>query len=356
MLPGFKAGLALAAAASLTLAAPTALAAEVGHPATGHVENPVWNLAGDHIAFEVNSLSTIDLFVSEVAGASAKTGRQVALPGGGSGFGGAKRVAVNASWHPHGFVVFEATNSAGMYRLYFAQPPGVTASMLIQPTDEAGSLQYPSVAGDGSAVVYTTSATGAGDVRYWETNTGTRKSLTSTSGTEVFPAFAPTGDKVVFTRKNNGGEDVFLVDVASGAESAVAGGSGDQTRPAFAMGGSRVVFFSKASGAEQWSLMSVNANGSDRQTLGTNVVLPQRARPAISPDGQWVAYSEVGAGEFVLVKADGSSRVTIPTEHTTVREPAIANSGGRLMLAYTGLITTDSDWRRLYLLDITGKI
>lgn len=357
MLSGIKAGLVLAAAATLTLAASPSFAAEVGHPSTGHVENPVWNTAGDHLAFEVNSLgSTIDLFVSEVSGASAKTGRQVALPGGGSGFGGAKRVAVNASWHPHGFVVFEATNSAGVYRLYFAQPPGVTASELMQQTDEPGSLQYPSVAADGSAVVYTTSATGAGDIRVWDPNSGSRKSITSTSGTESFPAFSPDASQVVFTRKNNGGEDVFLADVASGVESAVAGGSGDQTRPTFAMNGARVVYFSKASGSEEWSLMSVNANGSDRKTLGTNVQLPQRARPALSPDGQWVAYSMVGASEFVLIRADGSTKVTVATDHTVVGEPAIANSGGRLMLAYTGLISSDSDWRRLYLVDITGKI
>ncbi|TNE92299.1 MAG: hypothetical protein EP330_02230 [Deltaproteobacteria bacterium] len=354
---GIKAGLVLAAAATLTLAALPASAGEVTHSSTGHVENPVWNAAGDHLSFEVNPLGgNIDLFVSEVAGGSAKAGRQITLPGGGSGFGGAKRVAVNSSWHPSGFVVFEATNSSGVYRLYFAQPPAVTAAELLPQTDEPGSLQYPSVAGNGSAVVFTTSNSGAGDIRIWEPNTGNRRSLTSTAGTEVFPAFSPDAAQVVFTRKNNGGEDVFLVDVATGQESAVAGGSGDQTRPTFAMGGNRVVYFSKASGSESWDLVSVNSNGSDRKTLASNVKLPQRARPAVSPDGQWVAYAEEGGTQVVLIKADGSSKVPIQTDHSSVGEPALASNNGKLLLAYTGLINSDSDWRRLYVVDITGKI
>lgn len=348
---------ALAAAAFLTLAALPASAAEVSHGSTGHVENPVWSVNGDHLAFEVNPLSSnIDLFVSEVASGSAKTGRKVTLPGGGSGFGGGKRVAVNSAWHPSGFVVFEATNSSGQYRLYFASPPAVTASELIPQSDEPGSLQYPSVSAAGGGVVYTTNNTGAGDVRLWDPNASQRKSLTSTAGTEVFPAFSPTGDQVVFTRKNNGGEDVFVVDVASGQESAVAGGSGDQTRPAFTNGGSRVVYFSKASGSEIWELVSVNTNGSDRKVLGTNVKLPQRARPAVTPDGEWVAFSLIQGGEIIFAKADGSAEVKVPTDHSSVGEPAVTVSEGKTLLAYTGLISSDSDWRRLYVIDISGKI
>ncbi|MCO4745595.1 MAG: PD40 domain-containing protein [Proteobacteria bacterium] len=356
---GNQAGLlrVLAAAAFLTLAALPATAGEVKHTSTGHAENPVWSASGAHLAFEVNPLGgNIDLFVSEVTGGAAKSGRQITLPGGGSGFGGGKRVAVNSSWHPSGFVVFEATNSSGEYRLYFSQPPAVTASELRTQAQAPGSLQYPSISSTGNEVVFTSSATGKGDIQLWEPNTDSTRNLTSTPGTEVFPSFSPNGSELVFTRKNNGGEDVFLVDVASGAEKAVAGGGGDQTRPAFAMGGSRIVFFSKASGASDWDLVSVAANGSDKKTLATQVRLPSRARPAISPDGNWVAFGSVEGSGITLVKADGSQTVTVETGHRTVGEPAMAMSAGRLMLAYTGLISTDADWRRLYVVDITGQI
>ena len=190
----------------------------------------------------------------------------------------------------------------------------------------------------------------------WEPNSDKVTNLTSTSGTEVFPLFSPDQQLVVFTRKNNGGEDIFVVDLASKVESAVAGGSGDQTRPAWAQNGNRVVYFSKASGTEEWSLMSVNANGSGRTVLGRNVDLPMRARPAVSPDGEWVAFGTPGASVINVVKADGSSSVEVATQHISVGEPAITTAGGRTFLAYTGLINSDADWRRLYIVDITGKL
>ena len=221
----------LGAATFLALASIPAFAAEVVHNARGHVQNPVWNADGTQVSFEINPLGgNIDLYVASVASGEPAQSRKVTLPGGASGFGGSTRVAVNSCWGFNGAVFFEATNSSGDYRLYFATPPGVSASELLDKTKVGGSLQYPSFSKSLDRVLFTSSETGAGDVRMWEPNSDTITTLTSTPGTEVFPLFSPDQQMVIFTRKNNGGEDVFVVDAASKVESAVAGGSPRRSR------------------------------------------------------------------------------------------------------------------------------
>ncbi len=354
-------GLAMAAITASVLAlSGTALAGEVRFDGEGHAFNPVWSPDGKWVAFEVNRYAgNIDLFVSEVKGGGiAEKAMQVKLPGGSSPFGGANQVVVNPVWHPQGIMVFEGSNESGKFRLYYSQPGGAAAAEMLPKGKAPGDLTFPTVSSDGNLLGFISDETGNGDIRTWDRNTDKMNQVTSTPGSEMFPQFSTDGTKLLFSRKKNDVEALFIQDLSTGSETTVAQGQGDRTRPSFTKDG-RVVYFSGERGDDQWDILVSKADGSGRKVLAKGVRLPLRARPALSPDGKWVAfaYDDPSKADSVwLVSLDGGPTVEVPTGFKGCGEPSLVQSNGRTILAYTALPSSEADWRFLYVEDVTDKL
>jgi Tol biopolymer transport system component len=342
--------------AVFALGAP-ALAGEVRFAGEGHAYHPVWSIDGKYVAYEVNRYAgDVDLYMSQVNGDIAKDGVKVTLPGGGNAFGGSGQVVVNPVWHKDGIAVFEGSNQGGQFRLYYHNPGGGAAAELISTTELDGDLTFPTVAPDGKTMGFISDKTGNGDVRTRDTQSNQLSQLTQTSSAEMFPSFSSDGARMLFTRKADGAEDVFEVTVGTGAEKGLASGNGDQTRPAYAKG--HIVFFDGSRGEDNWDLVSMSDSGT-KKTLARGVRLPLRSRPAVSPNGEWVAYTfqDPGQGNKVLLtKVDGSKTVEVTTEFTACGEPAIGVQGDRTLLAFTALPNSGSDWRFLYIKDVSDQL
>lgn len=335
----------------------TASAGEVKFDGEGHAYHPVWSVDGKLLAFEVNRYAgDVDLYIAPVVGDVSKVGVKVALPGGANPFGGSGQVVVNPVWHKDGYAVFEGSNQGGQFRIYYRSATGGAAAELIPTTELPGDLTFPTVSPDGRAMAFISDATGSGDIRLRDTQTGKLSQLTSSPFSEMFPLFNTDGTKILFTRKNDGGEDVYELAISAGTETSLATGTGDQTRPIYAADG-RIVFFDGSRGAEHWDVVSVSKG--TKLTLARDVRLPLRARPSISADGKWVAFAfndPTKSGKIVLSRVDGSKTVEIPTTFTACGEPALGTQGGRVLLAYTALPSSGSDWRFLYIQDVTDKL
>lgn len=321
--------------------------------------HPVFSLDGKYVAFEVNRLAgAVDLFMSEVNGDIAKDGVRIALPGG-TAFGGNDRVAANPAWHPQGIIVFEGSNQGGQYRLYYHQPSGGQAAEMISTQEIPGHLTFPAITHDGNLMALVAKETGNGDIRTRNTGTGALEQVTETPGSESFPSFSKDNEVILFTRKHADTEDIFTHRLSDGMEKQVVQGPGDQTRPAFAADDTRLVYFDGYRGEGQWDLMSVDENGGDAKKLAKGVRLPHRARPAISADGKWVAYTfddPQKANQVMITTVDGEKTVTISTDNTACGEPALTEQNGRILLAYTALPNSGAEWRFLTIVDVTDKL
>ena len=346
----------LAMTLSLTLVG-AAEAAEVSVTEKGHASNPAWSKDGQQLAFEVNDFGgNISMYVVKIAnGNPTGTPTKVKLPGGGSQFGGSGSVVAAPSWHPEGMLIFEGSNSGSASRLYFWQPGGAAASELLSMSQVPGDLSWPAVAPDGMSVAFVSDSSGSGDIFSWNRASNAVDKLATSPFSEMAPRFKADGKTLAFSRKNQGGEDIFMM--ANGQSVPRVGGNGDQTRPVWA--GESVVYFSNERGEDHWDI-AVSAGVGKKTIVARDVRLPIRSTPAVSPDGQWVAFGYADpekADKIGVVKIDGSGAKTIDTGGlVAVGEPAIVSAGGRLFLAFTALPSEGASWRTLHIMDITGKL
>lgn len=333
-----------------------ASAAEVNITAKGHAFNPVWSPDGQWLAFELNNYQgSIELYVVKVQGGTPMgSPTKMVVPGASSSFSTAASVAAAPAWHPKNQLIFEGSAAGGNSRLYFWAPGGQTASELLSATQAKDDLTWPAISPDGKMVAFVGSSTGQGDVYFWDRNTNAVTQAFTSPFSEMAPRYAPTSTELAYSRKNQGGEDLFVWSAAGNTPRI--GGNGDQSRPVWS--GTNVVFYTNERGDDRWDV-AVSKGAGDKQILAKDIRLPQRAAPAMSPNGQWVAYGVTTpekADAVFLTKVDGSATVEINTGFVAAGEPSLVNAGGRTWLAFTALPSNSADWRGLHIIDVTDKV
>ena len=334
----------------------TAGAAEVSVSGEGHASNPSWSPGGDWLAFEVNNYgANIDLYLVEVSnGNPLNTPQKINIPGSSSSFSSGGSVVAAPSWHPRGIVIFEGSNAGNDNRLYQQTPEGAAAGQLLTSGQISGDLSWPAVSTDGKHVAFVSDASGAGDIYYWDRASNQVVQAVSSPYSEMAPSYNADGSMMVYSRKNRGSQDLFTW---NGSESTpLVGGNGDQTRPTWA--GDSVLFFSNERGDEHWDIV-VSSGVGQKKTIARDVRLPQRATPALSPDGRWVAYgveNPENSGNIMFTRTDGSATVSLATGVVACGEPSLVNAGDRIYLAYTALPSEGADWRQLHIADVTSLL
>ncbi|MGY0633419.1 amidohydrolase family protein [Luteimonas sp. A478] len=164
-------------------------------------------------------------------------------------------------------------------------------------TNSRGVYEYqPGFSADGRQMVYTTwtdEGLGAIHVR-GASGTGVGRKITSEPGFYYQPGFSPDGRHVVYSRTGGGGltgslwsgdRGIYVIPAAGGEPVRVAD-SGQS--PQFNHDGTRVLYL--AGGGMEKKLMSVGLHGEDpREVFDLKYVDSVQ----ISPDGKWVAFTEL---------------------------------------------------------------
>ncbi|MGB2984272.1 MAG: hypothetical protein WBE26_00170, partial [Phycisphaerae bacterium] len=159
-----------------------------------------------------------------------------------------------------------------------ALSPEVTAD--VQP--HAGMLRYPDVGRTHIAFAY------ANDLWIVPREGGTAVPLASPAGEEFHPRFSPDGKTIAFVGNYDGNQDLYTIPTGGGVPVRVTHHPGGEALCDWMPDG-RLLFFSGSMGhfPRMLQLFSVAADGG----LPERLPVPYGARGAVSPDGQWLAYT-----------------------------------------------------------------
>ena len=166
----------------------------------------------------------------------------------------------------------------------------------VRLTANTGVSEYqPSFSVDGSKLLYTTwSDAGLVTMRELDLQSGSDRAINREQGFYYGPRYSPDGKYIVYSKTGGGGltgslwageRGIHLLPVAGGVSTRIAN---DGEAPQFNADGSRVFYFT--GGGLSKKLMSVGLHGEQPREV-FNLKYPDLV--SISPDGKWVAFTEL---------------------------------------------------------------
>lgn len=168
---------------------------------------------------------------------------------------------------------------------------------------------------------------------------------------EMSPAWSPAGTQYAYVTDRSGDPEIWMRDTGSGWERRLVSSKDfpDRSRSlrdlAFSPDGQRLAFTRNAEHAGAIWVATLNGEAPLRIAHDDLEVLPRY--PAWSPDGNWIAYSVLRAGDYGLIKAraDGSG-TALPVRANAGMKPAWSPRGDTIAtIADTGLLLIDASGR-----------
>ncbi|MBL0926431.1 MAG: PD40 domain-containing protein [Phycisphaerales bacterium] len=151
---------------------------------------------------------------------------------------------------------------------------------------DATMLQYPAVSADSIVFVY------ANDLWTVPRAGGVAKPLASPPGPELLPRFSPDGKTIAFVGNYDGNRDIYTIPVAGGLSHRVTHHPMSETLWGWTPEG-KIIFSSamQAGIVRAPQLYTVSPQGG----LPERLPVPYGAAGAVSPDGQWLAYTPINS-------------------------------------------------------------
>jgi Tol biopolymer transport system component len=194
------------------------------------------------------------------------------------------------------------------------QPLGSTHTIRLSATDRVDretsqEFQYTVTS---RGIVYTSSATGSGDVYVLPVDAGPSTAptrLTATSFPEADPVWSPDSRRIAFSSNRDGTWRIYLMDADGTDVTLLPTGTGDATEPAWSPDGGRIAFVltERKKNPDIWV---VNVDGSNLRQLTTDTKLD--VAPTWSPNATEIMWSNGPGGQLDLwkMKADGTGPKT----------------------------------------------
>ena len=188
-----------------------------------------------------------------------------------------------------------------------------------------GSHRSPSFSPDGAMLAYVMDVDGVPQV--WVKPAGAGSALQITSGPDAArrPRWSPRGDQIVFEAQGG----IWSVPPLGGAARLLVA---QAKSPNFSSGGSTIVF-ERGGPSHRWGLWLADADGTNvRQVSGVpdKPFWSEPTFPALSPDGQWIAFFRQSAGprgDLWIVRTSGGEARRLTTDEREGGAPCWTRDG-----------------------------
>ncbi len=180
-------------------------------------------------------------------------------------------------------------------------------------TSKPGQDLQPVWSPDGSQIAFISEREGGNlDIWLMGADGSNPRRLVSTPGEDQLGSWSPDGSRIVYSNTDEIGESLWIVDVASSESTRLTESTGGtDSGPAWSPNGDTIAFYSSADASTGPQIFTIQPDGSNRQQLTTSSI--PVIFPVWSPDGKWLAYSQVaGNNQFALVALDLESQTVHP--------------------------------------------
>ncbi|MEL6106569.1 MAG: S41 family peptidase [Planctomycetota bacterium] len=161
--------------------------------------------------------------------------------------------------------------------------PALSSSLSAQVKPSAGMLRYPDVSAEKIVFSY------ADDLWIVEKSGGLASPLASPKGAEQFPRFSPDGQSIAFVGNYDGGTDLYQISVNGGVAQRATFHPASESLCDWHPDGKTLVYSTNgfAGLGRQAQLFTI----SHTKPVPSQLPVPYGTNGAISPDGEWLAYT-----------------------------------------------------------------
>ncbi len=160
----------------------------------------------------------------------------------------------------------------------------------------ARSYRDPAISPDGTRIAVTVAEENI-DVYLWDIAQQTLSRFTFSDSSDVSPVWSPDGSRVAFSSTRPDGSGLFAKAAAGTGVVERLAETAQQSRAMSWSPDNRLAFYAQGQG--QMGVVPLDAEGAAPDILDPGD--GREIRPALSPDGRWLAYEAEEAGQFNVV-------------------------------------------------------
>ena len=155
-----------------------------------------------------------------------------------------------------------------------------------RPRESRATARNPSIAPDGSRVIFSQSDLGGHQIVAVSPNGENVKPLTASPGMNAWPSYSPDGREIVFGSSRNGDLEIYLMDANGDNVRRLTRSPGLDARPSWSPDGTKIAFTSNRDG--NYEIYVMNRDGSDARNVTSSTSRDDFA--SWHPDGHRIVF------------------------------------------------------------------
>jgi TolB protein len=155
-----------------------------------------------------------------------------------------------------------------------------------KPRESRATARNPSIAPDGSRVVFALSDIGGHQIASVNAQAQDLKRLTSAAGMNAWPAYSPDGRRIAFGSSRSGDFEIYVMNADGSDQRRLTHSPGLDARPAWSADGTKIAFSSNRDG--NYEIYVMNSDGSNPRNATLHPARDDHA--AWHPDGRRLLF------------------------------------------------------------------
>ena len=207
----------------------------------------------------------------------------------------------------------------------------------VRLTDNAARDDVPSVARDGSKIVFTSDRDGNNEIYVMNPDGSSQTRVTTNAAERRNPGFSPDGSRIAFQTDRDGDFDIYTMAVDGTDLRRLTDEATIDRYPAWSPDGTKIGFTSRSAGTgDHLYVMGADGSGVTPLTSGSGF---GDAEGVWSPDGSRIVFTSSRAGpgtsNIYVMNADGSDITPLTPEAGVELNPVFSLDGSRIAFAST---------------------